>query len=909
MLTDRAAWTCRLHPVARSLLIFTLVATAALAAIPLARANVSLSAEDQLRRLSELPDPRPLQQFIEANPAADEVSQLRHDVARVRQAIHEPGIKREERTERIRQTLALRQSLIDLASRDPRHALWQLDQAADLYFLDLPIDGAGITTVFGLPDDEQRARARRDAAGIHDLALAAEREIQQTILALERSPNFAGSDELKEQRRQLDETERQRRIPYLRGIGAVLHAELNVADDAERQRLYLDAADTLAPLADDLDGALTAQARVYAGLALARLGGFDAADDQFRRAATDSEAAAVDAFAARLGAALNRAVRGGPSDGLEALDSIESRYLAPENLFFRMIIADQRFLLRRELARQLPEGRQRDDALAAAFSAYLDLLASPSARSATHSRATSDAKAVDQDDALRAIVLERLVLAAEGDVPMERLPPLVTIAKAEHLAKRDPADEHAVTMLRRVIERPGLDPEDRADALFSLGRVHWTAGRTPDAAETFLELSRDHPTDAQAEQAIELAVALAASAYGRDNADVTMREILRDSLQLLLERYPNLPEIERWRMLAAQLALAEQRLEEARAMAARVPVTSPQWVDAQFLAAEIARAGLDARDAEVIARSPLALDDVVRSIEQARTAVEARLRQPADAAQAQRLRSYLARLRVFEAEAQLATGHPQRAIELLQGMESQQGTDTAVIGEVLRTRIAAHRSMGRDEQAQEELGQYLQTVPEQAGPVVVSLLQTEISQVQLLMDEGRETEAHAAAQQELVPLARIVEPWLANQLIAAARESGNGQAAAMMQLRQILADALRLAEQWQPALTHYDALLVERPGGLELLRGRAECLFGLGGEPALAEAMQIYRRIAASRDNPPDEFYWQAQLRMMQILDRMDRNVQQIAPQIRRLRQQDPQLGGERFKRQFDALQNKRLGN
>lgn len=908
MLAVRAAWTFHLLSAARPLFILAVVAAAGLAANGPARADLSLSGEDQLRRLSELPDPRPLQQFIEANQAANQIERLRHEVAQARQSIHEPGIQREQRAERIRQALALRQSLIDKGERHPHRALWQLDQAADLYFLDLPIDGAGITTLFGLPDDEQRARARRDAVGIHDLSQAAEREIQQTILALERSPGFAGSDDLKEQRRQLDETERQRRIPFLRGIGAVLHAELNVADDAERQRLYLLAAEILPPLADNLDGALTAQARVYAGLALARLGGFDAADEQFRRAASDAEAAAVDVFAARLGASLNRAIRGGPADGLEALDSIESRYLAPESLFFRMIIADQRFLLRRALARQLPEGRQRDDALAEAFNAYLDLLRSPSARRATQDRAGNDAIPLDEDDSLRSIVLERLVLASEGDVPMERLPPLVTIAKAEHLAQRHPGDAHAVAMLRRVIDRPGLDPHDRADALFSLGRVHWAAGRSQDAAATFLELSRDHPTDGQAEPAIELAVALAASAYGQDHADVLMREILRDSLRLLLERYPNLPEIERWRMLAAQLALAEQRLEDARALAARVPVASSHWVDAQFLAAEIARAGLNAREAEAIARSPLALNDVMRSIEQARTAIEARLRQPADAAQAQRLQSYLARLRIFEAEAQLATDHPQRAIELLEGMENQSGADTAVIGESLRTRIAAYRSMGRDELAQEKLAQYLQTVPDQAGPVVASLLQTEISQVQSLMDEGREAEAQSAAKQDLVPLARMVEPWLANQLVATAREDDNSQTVAMMQLRQILADALRLSQQWQPARTHYDALLIERPNDLELLRGRAECLFGLGGEPALAEAMQIYRRIAAARGDPPDEFYWQAQLRMLQILNRLDRNVQQIVPQIRRLRQQDANLGGERFKRQFDALQNQRMG-
>ena len=54
-----------------------------------------------------------------------------------------------------------------------------------------------------------------------------------------------------------------------------------------------------------------------------------------------------------------------------------------------------------------------------------------------------------------------------------------------------------------------------------------------------------------------------------------------------------------------------------------------------------------------------------------------------------------------------------------------------------------------------------------------------------------------------------------------------------------------------------------------------------------------------------DEYYWQAQLRMLQILSRTGRNTQRIAPHIQRLRHKDATLGGERFRREFERLQSR----
>ena len=97
-------------------------------------------------------------------------------------------------------------------------------------------------------------------------------------------------------------------------------------------------------------------------------------------------------------------------------------------------------------------------------------------------------------------------------------------------------------------------------------------------------------------------------------------------------------------------------------------------------------------------------------------------------------------------------------------------------------------------------------------------------------------------------------------------------------------------------------MLAKRPNAQEAVFGQAECLFHLPGDRD-AEAMIIYRRIGSA--GPNGVYYWPAQLRMLQILDRTGRNTDRIAPRIRRLRQQDSQLGGERWRRGFETLLNK----
>jgi len=65
--------------------------------------------------------------------------------------------------------------------------------------------------------------------------------------------------------------------------------------------------------------------------------------------------------------------------------------------------------------------------------------------------------------------------------------------------------------------------------------------------------------------------------------------------------------------------------------------------------------------------------------------------------------------------------------------------------------------------------------------------------------------------------------------------------------------------------------------------------------------MRLYRRIAAG--SPPESpSWWLAELRQLQILKRVGKDVDRIPPRVERLRAVDPELGGEGIRRQFETL-------
>ena len=808
---------------------------------------------------------------IVTHSQTDPIDAAQNQIAAQRTLLSDPAIGPDQRLASVQRLLKVRAQLIAGRADDPRRGVWLADQAEDLFFVLLPIEGSGLTSLFGLPSPAQRARAQHVAGQINDLAAEAEIEIERAILEIESTPGYVDDIALQMKRRRLADDQRHRRIPFLRGIGAFLHAQLNVQSSADRRRLYELAARMLEPLGGTLPGMLAGRARVYAGLALARLRDFEAAERLFGLVASDPASDPVDVFAALMGAVMSQAAQHGSQAGLEALDSIEPRYTNAEALFFRVLIADQRFLLRQQLASQTT-GRQREELLRRAFDAYLDLL---------------DAELGVPAATVRQIVFARLTLAADADAPLAQLPAIVAVAQAEKLAGADDTRAQAITLFGRLLARPDLDQRERSVALFGMAKALLANGQRLEAAQRFAQVAREHPAQRGADRAIELAATIAAELYRKTPRDPTVRSFMSRTLDVLLNRFPNLPTIDRWRSTAGRLALAEQEYAQALAIFEQIPPDAEQWLDAQFMQAAVLQAWTET-PSDAAERRRLATQ-LLKAVQHARDVIN---RAEAGEQTDSNLQS-LASLRVFQATALLELGEPQQAVELLQGADTDPSFESAMIAKAMLIRIDAYYALGRGSEVKHQIERLLEVAPDRAGGILATMLKSRQRGVTTLIEMSRDDEATQLARRELAPLADAVGRWLAVDTTDAPDADG---------LRLRAADAYRMAERYDDALRLYDALLLKHPNAVEALLGRAECLFGLGGDQ-YPQAMALYKRISSAAAEGGD-YYWQSQLRMLQILDHTNRNTHRIVPHIRRLRQKDPQLGGERFRRGLEILQN-----
>jgi len=844
----------------------------------------TLDEDAYLRGLVELNLPDVLEHYIATHPAKDDAQAAAFEITRQRMALAAPDVDAAKREALINRILEIRANLLEKAPRDPRRATWLTDQAADLLFELLPLEASGVTALAGVPSPSQRERAARVGREMDSLTQQAEAAVTQAVLDLESNPAFASDESMQERRRVLTQVERNRRIPFLRGVGPLLHGWVNLSDNpAARQEAFKLAADSLVPLATSLEGSLATQARLYLGLAQARLGQFDQAEAMFAQVAADANAAPGEVFLARVGGVINRAQQGGPQAGLDALPSVEQRYAGADQVFFRVLLTDQRFLLRQQLAMVAPAD-QRSQRVAEAFAAYTDLL----------NRETAVPRA-----AMREIVFTRLATAADpaiiGDAAAD-LPAMVRIALADRMARDESGRAAAIAQLEQLVAETTLADADRGAALFTLGRALAEHHQPLFAAQRFIELAERFPADAQAERAIVLGVTLASQAHESHPDDAEPRAALRRGLELLLSKYANLPDQDRWRYAAARLAATERRFDDAIALLSKMPANSTLAPDVMFLRAQLHR------DRAVFIGDPVARqsanDELLRAIDAATAPIDSAINAAADPSRKDALRRYAAWMRLFRAQALLDSNRAQPALDAVGDVGSDASLPPEVQGEAMKLRIAAFQALKKPEDALREIDRFLQATPEQAGAVLGPMLDALQRDVTTLLDQSREDQAEELARKTLLPVAQRLDTLLDDPAMTRASE----QKAA---LGRSIADGYRLSGECEQAQKWYEQLLKGQPDALELLLGQAECHFATGGEQQLAAAMLIYRRLAAAGPSVNHDAYWLANLRMLQILDITGRNTQQIKPRIERLRQQDQELGGERYRRGFEALRGK----
>jgi hypothetical protein len=497
---------------------------------------------------------------------------------------------------------------------------------------------------------------------------------------------------------------------------------------------------------------------------------------------------------------------------------------------------------------------------------------------------------------LRAIALERMALAINHlppDVRLDQLPSIVRLAHADHLARQADTRDQAIIALEKELNDPALTAPDRAAALFILGKALLEQGHHLFAAQRFIELARNYPRESQAETAIELGLSIAADLHQKQSSDAQTRAALHEGIKTLLEKYPNLRSIDRWRYTAGQLALAEQRYDDAAAHFAKVAPDAGNWLDANFMQAAVA----SARAANASAsKANASHESAIAAIDRAAPILEQALPQIADAKRAAALRYYIASLRIMRAESLIALNRAQQALDMLAGISADPTADPGVIGQALTVRINAYQKLNMPDAALQDLTRLFEASPALAPQVVAPMLSSLTSSVESLVAQNREDEAQRLASVTLLPVADLLSAWLESR----------GASADIDRFALPIAEAYRLSGKCDLAQQWYRQLNAAQADGAAAIIGRAECLYALGNEQNLADAITLYKRIIASgRAAAGDNHYWLSQLRILQILDRANRRTEQIMPQIERLKLEDPNYGGERFRRGFDTLRIK----
>ncbi len=781
--------------------------------------------------------------------------------------------------------LEAQERLLDETADDDHEALAArlAALAADHFFLVLPMDGADLTCDFGLPTPPQRERARRSAERIDILAAEAEQVIGRAILDIESTKGYDRDVVAQLRRRRLAADERDRRIPFLRGVGAYLRARLIEAPGTAQRDGFGLALAALEPLLEALPPSTATTALRYAGLARLRLGDTLAGRAHLERVIADApgagggDAGGGDVIAARLGLVDAAGAEGGIAAAQRELDRVEADF-AHQVPALRLLFAERRLLSRLEQAAAPEPGRPRDELLTAAWAGYLALLDEPGF--------------AGDRDAWQTLLLAKIAGAVGPDAPWPALPPLVAVARARALGDEASTVTEALSLLERTALRRDLGDRERIAILFETGRALLRAGRVDEAADRFTELAREHPGDAAAERSIGLAAEIAADQCRSRPGDEAARHRLAATLAVLLEQFPGAIGADRWRVEAARVARAEGRFAEAAALLEQVTPDAAEWLDAQVeridvLAADAIR-GPGGAMRPAAERVPLG-----RRVRDAAQQLRPRLLEVAGR-DPNRWADALLRLAVAEASAALAMDDPEGAIEALDrsGDAAPTASADASAARAALVRIDAYTALRRPDDVQREIARLVAGAGPRAGPILLAMLEERSAAVRLLAEAGRDDEAAARAASELSPVADALASWLGTP---------GGDEALRTTVSLGVAEAWRLARRWREAEAIYADLARRTPDVLVVLAGRAECLYALGEDAA---SMAFYRRIATqSQEGGPH--WWQAQLRMLQVLDRTGKNTQRIAPQIRQLRQLDASLGGDRLRREFDRLERK----
>ena len=445
-----------------------------------------------------------------------------------------------------------------------------------------------------------------------------------------------------------------------------------------------------------------------------------------------------------------------------------------------------------------------------------------------------------------------------------------------------------------------------AEVLFNVAVAEFRRGRMVEAARWFLKVVRDCPTWEGSEQAAVYAVQLAADLYNdsslRDHPEA--QQLYRNALRALIEGFTDTAAAEYWRFYYAQLLDELGEHESAAEQYALVHKEHEHYVEGTFARVKCLASALQQHRTEstedllVLRRKGEEFFKAQRRFISLAGDVLGASPEPERAALLRKLRG---QAKVLAAEVQVIPEMDRAvaALDTLRDFETTDSPKAGLLARVWRVRLLAYERLGRLEEAERAIPEFVAADPENAGPTLQKLYATLAADAERL---ERRNVSEASLQKAKVAL------LLAQQIVAwSDRYASDTPAAERRAWAVQLAEAHLAAGQYAEAAKLLGKLRgsaaaeapTKQPDNLRVVLGYSETQYQLGDfAAALPGFAEVATQLPAN-----DPIRWQALLRDLQCRTALNHPPHGIIKVIEQQKYLYPDLGNPEIAEELRKLQ------
>ncbi len=622
---------------------------------------------------------------------------------------------------------------------------------------------------------------------------------------------------------------------------------------------------------------------------------------------------------ARLGKAFILARKNRYSEASAAVDHAGTHPLATANLLIRLLVTDTRHRILLEQADKAPAA-QKAQAVAAAYAPYLTLMEDPALG--------------DSAVSIRNYIQQRWASTISPTTDLSQVPPLVAAAMAQMLRSEGqnlmnqantvfldgdetraaameqearPKLQRAIQIADSLLARQDLSPAARSNAMYekALG-IYFSnrqdVARLIEAAGILIDLAEQLPDQPRAPDALT-------SAMGGILHPLFAQQIAQAqpgyerAMKLMVDKFPDLPATHNERLFYVVRVLAPQDLQEdiVRVLAP-LPATHRDY----FLSREqLVRSRLAIIRKAPADQQPALIEsalDFARIAQDEATQAAGTL--AGDAAMS--VEHVAGDIRILRSDLLALSGKPAEAIEMLVNFEQEYAAYHDLIREALGKRILLRSEAGDLDAVRREASQMMQSFPDDAAPVIDQVLTgldhqierlrrqiaVELVPNQKLALEKQVSDISASAEQ----LARMLVDW-------ALGKGFNEEE--MLPFQLVLGKSMRLAGKADEAVAFLMPLYRKHGSDLDVLIETGEALFASSSKDNHIQSGEIFNTLIGGippENNVYPAVWWNAWMRRMQLMDRLNEQTSDIPIRVRQLELIDVELGGEPYKSELKRL-------